>query len=163
MSENDDKNKPAEGATLEEQLAAALADAEKWKGLSRQNEERAKSNADKAKKFDEHEEANRTELEKAQARAEAAEKVIAERDAKEAASKLRDEVAKDKKFEDRKISASALRGSTREELEAHADELLAMFPAPAAAPSATGQGQTGTPIGEGEMSVDDVVAAATAR
>lgn len=162
MSEDDTKPKP-EGETLEEQLAAALADAEKWKGLSRQNEERAKSNAEKAKKFDEHEEANRTELEKAQARAEAAENVIAERDAKEAASKLREEIANEKKFADHKISASALRGSTREELEAHADELLSMFPAPAAAPSAEGQGNTGTQIGEGEMSADDVVAAATAR
>jgi len=163
MPEDDNKPKPTEGATLEEQLAAALADAEKWKGLSRKNEERATSNADKAKKFDEHEEANRTELEKLQARAEAAEKVNAEREAKEAAAKLRDEVAGEKKFADRKISASALRGSTREELEAHADELLALVPAPPAAPSADGQGSTGKPIGEGEMSVDDVVAAATAR
>lgn len=164
MPEDDDtKPKPTEGATLEEQLAAALADAEKWKGLSRKNEERAASNAEKAKKFDEHEEANRTELEKLQARAEAAEKVIAEREAKEAAVKLREEVAAEKKFADRKISASALRGSTREELEAHADELLELVPAPPAAPSSDGQGATGKPIGEGEMSADDIVAAATAR
>lgn len=164
MPEDDDKKpKPTEGATLEEQLAAALADAEKWKGLSRKNEERATSNADKAKKFDEHEEANRTELEKAIARAEAAEKTVAERDAKDTAAKLRDEVATAKGFADRKISATALRGSTREELEAHADELLALVPAPAAGPSADGQGQTGQQIGEGEMSADDVVAAATAR
>ena|ERR1051325_1209839 len=164
MSEDDDtKPKPTEGATLEEQLAAALAEAEKWKGLSRKNEERATSNAEKAKKFDEHEESNRTELEKLQARAEAAEKVIAEREAKESAMKLREEVAAEKKFADRKISASALRGSTREELEAHADELLELVPAPPAAPSSDGQGDLGKPIGEGEMSADDIVAAATAR
>ncbi|NII42117.1 membrane protein involved in colicin uptake [Curtobacterium flaccumfaciens] len=160
--EKPDETQP--GETPEQKaLREALADAEKWKALSRKNEEQAKSNADKAKKFDEHEEATKSELEKLQARAEAAEKVNAEREAKEAAAKLRDEVAEEKKFADRKISASALRGSTREELEAHADELLALVPAPPAAPSADGQGSTGKPIGEGEMSVDDVVAAATAR
>lgn len=164
MSEDDNKPKQTEGATLEEQLAAALADAEKWKGLSRKNEERAASNADKAKKFDEHEEANRTELEKVQARAEAAEKAVAERDAKEAAAKLREEIATEKKFADRNIKATALRGTTREELEAHADELLDLIPAPAAAASADGQGEAGGDIGKGgEKSVDDIVAAATAR
>ncbi|OII10521.1 hypothetical protein BIU97_10360 [Curtobacterium sp. MCBA15_009] len=160
---DDDKTQQTEGATLEEQLQAAQAEAEKWKTLSRQNEQRAKDNAEKAKKFDEHEEANRSELEKVQARADAAEKAIAERDAKEAAAKLREEIATEKKFADRKIKASALRGTTREELEAHADELLELVPAPPAGPSADGQGNTGGQIGEGEMSADDVVAAATAR
>lgn len=159
----DDKTKQTESATLEEKLAAAEAEAEKWKTLSRQNEQRAKDNADKAKKFDEHEEANKTELEKVQARAEAAEKAVAERDAREAAAKLREEIATEKKFADRKIKASALRGTTREELEAHADELLEMIPAPPAGPSADGQGQAGEQIGAGEKSVDDIVAAATAR
>lgn len=164
MSDDDDKQRQAaEGATLEEQLTAALAEAEKWKGLSRKNEERATSNADKAKKFDEHEEANRTELEKLTARAEAAEKVIAEREARESAVKLREEIATEKGFADRKINAAALRGSTREELEAHADELLALVPAPPAAPSAEGQGAAGTVIGTGDLSADDIVAAATAR
>ena len=164
MSDDDDKQQQVtESATLEEQLAAALAEAEKWKGLSRKNEERATSNADKAKKFDDHEEANRTELEKLTARAEAAEKVIAEREAKESAMKLREEIATEKGFADRKINAAALRGSTREELEAHADELLALVPAPPAAPSADGQGQVGAPIKDGEMSADDIVAAAVAR
>jgi membrane protein involved in colicin uptake len=160
--EKPEETKP--GETPEQKaLREALADAEKWKALSRKNEEQAKSNADKAKKFDDHEEATKSELEKLQARAEAAEKVIAEREAKETAAKLREEVAAEKKFADRKISASALRGSTREELEAHADELLELVPAPPAAPSADGQGATGKPIGEGELSVNDIVAAATAR
>ncbi|MET0716405.1 MAG: hypothetical protein ABWY57_15980 [Mycetocola sp.] len=152
-----------EEPTLEDQLAAAKADAEKWKALSRKNEERANSNAEKAKKFDDAEEANKSELEKANARAEAAEKVIAENKAKDEAANLRTEIAKEKGFEDRKIPATALRGLTREELEAHADEILALLPAPPAAPSADGQGADGTPIGEGEMSAEDVVAAATAR
>lgn len=160
--EKPEETKP--GETPEQKaLREALADAEKWKALSRKNEEQAKSNAEKAKKFDEHEEASKTELQKMQARAEAAEKAVQDRDAKDASVKLRDEIAKEKKFDERKISASALRGSSREELEAHADELLALVPAPAATASADGQGANGTVIGEGELSVDDIVKAATAR
>ena len=149
--------------SLEDQLKAALADADKWKSLSRTNETRAKENADKAKLWDTHEDENRSEIEKATARAEAAEKIIADRDAKESAASLVAEVAKAKGFEARKISATALRGSTREELEAHADELLALVPAVEPAPSAEGQGEQGEQIGKGEMSADDIVAAATAK
>lgn len=53
-------------------LAAEVA---KWKALSKKNELRAKDNADKAKKFDDIEEANKTEMQKLLDRAEAAEKV----------------------------------------------------------------------------------------
>lgn len=148
---------------LAAQLEAALKDVDKWKALSRKNEERAAENAEKAQKFDESEEKNRTELEKEKARAEKAEKLLADRTAKDDAEKLRADIAKEKKFEDRKIPMSALRGSTREELEAHADELLALFPAPDQAPSADGQGEQGKPIGEGEMTADDIVNAVTTR
>jgi len=154
-----------EGETTETDLAAqleaALAEAEKWKALSRKNEERAASNAEKAQKFDELEEANRTELEKLQARAEAAEKKLADIDAKAEAEKLRSDVAKEK-FKGRDIPATALRGTTREELEAHADEILALLPEVPVAPSADGQGEGGQ-IGDGDMSAKDIVAAATRR
>lgn len=160
--EKPDENQP--GETPEQKaLREALAEAEKWKTLSRQNEQRAKDNAEKAKKFDEHEDATKSELDKLKARAEAAEKVNAEREATEAAAKLREEIATEKGFADRKINATALRGTTREELEAHADELLALVPAPPAGPSAEGQGAAGEQIGAGEKSVDDIVAEATAR
>lgn len=152
----------AEASTPEALLAAAQAEVEKWKALSRKNEQQAKDNADKAKRFDELEEQSKTELQKALERAEAAEKVIAERDAKEAAKSLADEIAKAKSAEGRTIPASALRGSTREELEAHADELLALIPEPAGAATADGQGKTGR-IGDGEMSAEDIVAEATKR
>ena len=149
---------------LQSQLTAALAEVEKWKSLSRKNEERATSNAEKAQKFDELDEANKTEQEKLQARAEAAEKALADRDAKEAATKLAVDVAKEKSEGLAKpIPASALRGTTREELEAHADEIIALLPEKAAAPSADGQGDNGKSIGEGEMSPEDIVAAATKR
>lgn len=42
------------------------AEAEKWKALSRKNEDQARANAEKAKQFDSLEEANKTELQKAQ-------------------------------------------------------------------------------------------------
>jgi hypothetical protein len=135
---------------------------EKWKALARKNEARAKENAEKAKKFDELDEKSKSELQKAVERAEKAEKALADRDAKDEAEQLRKDIAKEKGFEDRKIPASALRGSTREELEAHADELLSLVPEPAKAPSADGQGET-KPIGEGDMSADEIVAAATTR
>lgn len=135
---------------------------EKWKALARKNETRAKENAEKAKKFDDLEEKSKTDLQKAVERAEKAEKALADRDAKTEAEQLRKDIAKEKGFEDRKIPATALRGSTREELEAHADEILALLPEPAKAPSADGQGE-GKPIGEGEMSADDIVKAATSR
>ncbi len=159
----EEAEKAAAAKTIEQQLADAQAEAEKWKALSRKNEERANSNADKAKRFDELGDANRTELEREKARADAAEKIIADQKAKDDAAKLRDEIAKAKGFEERKVPASALRGSTREELEAHADEILALLPEPKPAPSADGQGNDGTNIGDGEMSADDIVAAATAR
>lgn len=159
----EEAEKAAKTATVEEQLIAALAEVDKWKALSRKNEERANSNADKAKRFDEAEDANRTELEREKARADAAEKIVADQKAKDEALSLRDEIAKAKGFEERKVPVSALRGSTREELEAHADEILALLPAPPPAPSADGQGKTGDVIGDGDMSADDVVAAATAR
>lgn len=103
--------------------ADLAAEVEKWKAMSRKNEARAQENADKAKRLDEIEEANKSELEKLQARAEAAEAMIAERDKADAARALAEEVAKDKG-----VSASVLRGSTREELEAHADSILAILP-----------------------------------
>ncbi|TFD58020.1 hypothetical protein E3T43_07155 [Cryobacterium sp. Hh7] len=144
-------------------LTAALADVDKWKALSRKNEADKNSNAEKAQKWDAKEDGDRTDLEKANARADAAEKIVSEGTAREATKTLRTEVATAKKFADRKIPESALRGTTREELEAHADELLLLIPAPAPAADADGQGDKGGRIGDGEMSADDIVAKATAR
>lgn len=70
---------PPPAKTPEQLLADAQADAEKWKVLSRQNEDRAKANADKAKAFDDAQAANQTELERAQARATAAEQLAQQR------------------------------------------------------------------------------------
>jgi hypothetical protein len=93
-----------------------------WKAEARKHEQRAKDNAAKAKanesaaqRLAEIEDANKSEIEKIVARAEAAEKRAAELEAKS----IRSEVALAKG-----VPASLLTGSTQEELEASADALI---------------------------------------
>lgn len=155
----------------EEKLAAAEAEAEKWKALSRKNEERAAANAEKAKKLDELEESGKSDLEKERARAEKAEKALADRaaedqkakeaaEAAEAFKTVRTEVAKAKG-----IPESILAGSTKEELEKHADNLIEAGFKATPAPSDDGQGENGKPVGSGgdEKSADEIVDEATKR
>lgn len=92
------------------------AEAEKWKAFSRKHEDAAKANADKAKRLDELEESQKTELQKAADRAAAAEAKAAEIEARA----TRAEVAAEKG-----VPANLLTGSTQEELEASADALIA--------------------------------------
>lgn len=159
---------------LEQQRPADDAPESEWKKYAQTWEKRAKANAKashgvtadelealraKAQKADELEDAARTDLEKAQARADAAEAKIAERDKADAARELANEVAK-AKSEGRStpISASILRGSTREELEAHADEILALLPdKPKAATAGTG-GDRGDDIEGEEADAKDIAA-----
>ena len=162
----DDNNNEPTIEQLKEKLAAAEKDAEKWKALSRKNEERATENADKASKYDtllNEQQSSKSETEKLAERLEKAEKTLAERDAKEATTRLLADVAKEKGLDARKISTDLLRGNTREELEAHADALLAAFPETPAGPSADGQGNNGKPISEGEMSADDIINAVAGK
>lgn len=130
-----------ETETQDEQTTDLAAEVEKWKALSRKNEARATENSDKAKRLDDLEEAQKSETEKLVARAEAAEAKIAERDKADAARTLADEVAKAKG-----VSASVLRGSTKEELEAHADSILALMPEKPKAASAGSGGDRGDDI-----------------
>jgi len=131
------------------------AEVEKWKALSRKNEERAKGNDAAAKRLAEIEEANKTEAEKLQARADAAEKALAERDQKDDLAKLITEVADAKK-----VPAAILRGATREELEEHADAYLASLPAVPTAPSSTGLGNVGDTVNGSDPDIDTAIAAA---
>ena len=103
------------------------------------------------------EDANRTEVEKERARADKAETALSE----SAAKQLRADVAIDKKLT--ASQAKRLVGSTREELEADAVEMLADLKGPAA-PSATGQGNAGDPLHDaGDRTAADIVAEATKR
>jgi len=105
------------------------------------------ANAEKAKRFDQIEEANKTEIEKAQARADAAEKELAS----SRIEALRSSVALQRGLTP--TQAKRLVGSTLEELQADADELLADLNAskPAAAPSSEGQGKQGEPVGQSKQ------------
>lgn len=122
----------------------------------RQIKEQARLDAEKAQKFDQIQEENKTETEKALARAEAAEKELT-------TSRLdaaRASIALEKKLTP--SQAKRLVGTTREELEADADELLADLqstaPVTPASPSADGQGNQGDPVGAAKQiqSLDDL-------
>lgn len=142
----------------EKDPADSANELEKWKSLARKNEARAKENADKAKRFDEMEEASKPDLEKANARAEAAEKALADRDAKDTVAKDRQEVA-----EAFGLDAALLRGANRDELEDHAKTLQPFFKKDAA-PSPEGAGDAGGSVhNKEEMSADAIVDAAVKR
>lgn len=89
---------------------------------------------DKATKFDEIDERSKTELQKLTERAEKAERLIAERDEADrkakAEAELREKLAKEAAdiVKGSKVPATALRGNTREELQAHFAELNALIP-----------------------------------
>jgi NAD-specific glutamate dehydrogenase len=114
------------------------AEVEKWKAMSKKNEQRAKENLDKAKRFDEFEEANKTELERMLARAETAEKAVLDASART----LRAEIAATKG-----VPLELLSGTTQEELEASADSLLAFKGTMPKAATSEGAGNVGEPIG----------------
>lgn len=85
------------------------AEVEKWKALARKNEQRAKTNADKAKRFDDIEEASKTEQQKLLDRAEKAETEL--KQAQELASRA-------KKSAESKVPIELIHGDTEEEMDA---------------------------------------------
>lgn len=91
------------------------AEARKWEARAKENATKARTNEGAAQRLQEIEDANRSELEKANARADAAERRAAEAEARS----LRADVAAEKK-----VPVELLSGSTREELEAAADKLI---------------------------------------
>lgn len=111
----------------------------------RQIKEQARIDAEKARQFDQIQEANKTEIEKAQARADAAEAELTT----SRIEAIRASIALEKKLTP--SQAKRLVGTTREELEADADDLLADLnnttPVTPAAPSPDGQGNQGDPVG----------------
>ena len=113
------------------------SEAEKWKALARKNEQRAKENADKAKRFDEFEEAQKTEQQKLTERAERAEQALVAAEA----ARLRASIAAK-----HGVPEALLTGSTEEALEQAATALLAFKGPQPTAPSPDGQGAVGVPI-----------------
>lgn len=107
------------------------AEAEKWKAMSRKHEAQATSNADKARQFDALEEANKTELQKAQEALEAANRRATDAEA----ARLRSDIARTKG-----VPVELLTATDEDTLAAQADALLAFRgnqPAPAA-PASSG-------------------------
>lgn len=100
------------------------AEVEKWKALARKHEAEAKKNRAAASRLSEIEDANKSEIERATAAAQAAEDraTTAEREV----TRLR--IATRKGLPEN--LAARLRGDTEEELEADADELLAIVKGP---------------------------------
>lgn len=99
-------------------------EADKWKALARKHEGNAKANADAAKRLKDLEDSDKSEVEKLRESATAAERRASEAEAKA----LRAEVAHEKGLSP--AQAKRLIGSTREELESDADELLSAFTKP---------------------------------
>jgi hypothetical protein len=145
--QKDDTSTAPEAEIATETADTTTAELDKWKALSRKNEERAKANEAAARKLAELEESQKSEIEKAIARAEEAEKraQIVELEA------IRNSVALSKGLTP--SQAKRLVGATKEELEADADELLTDLKAskPAPAPSADGQGKQGEKVGQGKQ------------
>jgi hypothetical protein len=106
-----------------------VAELEKWKALARQNEARAKTNAEKAKQFDALEEANKTELQKAQ---EAAATAAAE------ATQARLDALRARTAATHGVPERLLVGSNEEELTASVQELLAFKGTEPVAPRSSG-------------------------
>jgi hypothetical protein len=131
---------PAEQAEQTTSTPDLASEVEKWKSLSRKNEQQAKANAAAARRLEEIENASKSEAERLTARAEAAEKLASEHESRA----LRLEVASEKGLTP--AQAKRLVGNSRDELEADADEILRDFPPPTKRPSGdVDQGTRGKP------------------
>ena len=93
-----------------------------WKAEARKWEARAKENSKAADRLSEIEEANKTEAQKVADRLAAAEAKVAEYEREKQTAAWRNEVA-----EATGVPVAALRGSTKEELEAHAEALKSLI------------------------------------
>lgn len=99
-------------------------EAERLKTESRKWETRAKDNAKAAQRLAEFEESQKTDMQRAIDRAEAAERRVAEFETAQQVSAWKAEIAAGSG-----VPADALRGTTREELEAHAEALKPLLTA----------------------------------
>jgi len=145
---------PDPPAPSETDLATEVA---KWKALARKNEQAAKSNAQKAKEFDEYQASQKTEAEKAQEKIAELSKQVHD----QAQAILRSEVAAEKGLEPE--LAATLAGSTREEMAEHADVLLAAIKRSFAPKHKPDPKDTGAGITDGGDTVAQQIAAAQAK
>lgn len=118
-----------------------------WKAKAREQEKRAKENAEKASKFDQVTAAQKSELQLAIERAEAAERENTSLKADREIADWKTQTAKNPKFAG--VPADVLRGTTLEEIEAHAASLKALLPEPAKPGHVPGEGRI-VPPGTGD-------------
>lgn len=157
-AEDDPEPEPDTGEETEPEpepdkdLEAEIA---KWKEMARKHEDRAKKNAEAAEKLAEIEDAKKSEQERLQEQLDAA-----KAEGTQASARLeRLDVALDKAPDGMSLAkvrklADRLTGSTREELEADADELFADF-APAEPEPDTGRGRPKERLKPGASNADD--------
>lgn len=141
--DNNNEHEKSEIKTFtQEQVNAMLADQKRKLGEKFGDYEDVKA---KASRLDELEERSKTELQKALDRATAAESRVASFEAREQSAQWAAEIVKGST-----IPAHVLRGSTREELEAHFNDLKALAPKPIRTPVPTGKndGQPGSRAAE---------------
>lgn len=93
-------------------------EAKKWKGFSREWEDRAKKNADAAKEFQEIKDADKSDLEKAIERADKAEKKAARLEHQSEVERWKADAGK--RFG---VDPSILRGDTEREIAEHAEQI----------------------------------------
>lgn len=140
---NAEPSTPAQGSTQQPQEPPAETPQAKpeidWKAEARKWEARAKEYKPSHDRLTEIEEANKTELQKAQERAEAAEKRAQQLESDRQVADWRTQIGKE--FG---VPAGVLRGTTEDELRSHAQELKALLPDPDARPGAyvSGEGRT---------------------
>lgn len=121
MPEEEDPNPTDQPKTFtQEQVNALLADQKRKVGEKFADYDDIKA---KASKLDQIQQESKTELEKALERATNAESAVAKYQAKEQTTTWAAEIVKDSE-----IPASVLRGSTREELEEHFNQLKDLAP-----------------------------------
>lgn len=121
MSDTDETTTETPDEKPTESIESVRAEVEKWKAMARKHEGNAKQNAEAAKRLAEIEDSGKSEVERLTAQA----KAESDRADKAEARALRLEVAALKGLTP--TQAKRLVGSTQEELEADADELLASF------------------------------------
>lgn len=114
-----------------------------WKSMSRKWERLAKSNSEKAKSFDEIQEASKTELQRAQEKAKRAEDELAELKAKAELAETRAKVAKDTG-----VPAELISGDDEESMRAFA-EAVAKWGKPSSAPRTRKPGSFSADAGDG--------------
>ncbi len=158
MTEATTEQATATGSGEEQQPTEAkpTETVEFWKQKAREQEKRAKENAAAASRLAEYEDRDKTEAQRLAERAEAAEKRAAEVEGRA----LRLEIAAEKGLTP--AQAKRLVGSTREELESDADDLLENFkPSNGAQEEATARvaadldlGSRGTTAAKGDPGAD---------